>query len=120
MSTGNAEAWTQRYRGMLGRYGETIQLRHFSGVGAEREYVDYAVLARPSSAAAIEIAGAIQEHSREVIVLADDLRNAGLAFPVTNSDAVVIGGKVHQITEVDDWTCRVNGVVVALKLKVRG
>lgn len=114
-----ADNWAARYRSMLSRYGETIQVRRFSGVGAERTYTDYPALARSDGGDAKPLAGQINEHDRKIIVLAQDLVDAGLAFPVTNDDAVVIRGREIAITGVDDHTVVVAGTLVALRLTLR-
>ena len=67
-----------------------------------------------------ELVGNILQGDRRIILFADDLLGKGFALPVTTNDKVVVRGKELAIVAVDDSTRRVNDVLIAYELQVRG
>jgi hypothetical protein len=111
------ESATASYRRAL---GETVQIRRYTGTGSNRPRFDVSVRARVAGYEPQQLVGSIQQGDRKVIVLAEDLINSGFALPVTTNDKVVARGKELAILGVDDNTRRVDGVLIAIDLQVRG
>lgn len=103
---------------MINAHGESITIKRYSGTGAGR-----AVAAQASPKARVmgyqpaELAGAILQGDRKVIVLVDDL---AAMLPLRTTDVVEIRGLATAIQAIDDSTRRVAGTLIALELRVRG
>jgi hypothetical protein len=118
----------ESHRTMLTDIGETVTVRRYAGRGASRAVSAEAdALGRVLGYQPKDIAGAIQQGDRRVILLNDP--TAAVApgkvsvsdlLPLTNLDVVVVRGAEVQIIGVDDSTRRIGGVLVALELQVRG
>jgi hypothetical protein len=109
----------EMYRRHLGKF-ETISIRRYSGTGASRPRFDWDVAARPVDFKADELVGSIVQGDRKVIVLHEDLVDAGFPFPIKTgpNEKVVIRGKELQIKSIDDNTLRLEGVCIAYDLVV--
>jgi hypothetical protein len=100
---------------------ERVTLRRYTGAGTTRPRFDAEnVRARTVGYEPHELVGAIVQGDRKMIVFADDLIAKGFTLPVTTNDKVVVRGKELAIQAADDSTRRVDGVLIALELQVRG
>lgn len=102
---------------------EWVTLRRFIAgtTGSNRPRFDAeGVRARTVGYEPHELVGAIVQGDRKMIVYADDLIAKGFALPVTNNDVVLVRGKQLSILAADDSTRRVDGVLIAIELQVRG
>jgi hypothetical protein len=99
---------------------ETATLRRYSGQGAGRTYVDAAARARVMEAAEDPLAGGASQHRRRVIVLAQDVADAGFPVPVVRGDKLIFGQREANIEEVDDRTRRMGGRLIAYVLTIVG
>lgn len=113
----SAAAVTAAYRKSL---GETVLVRRYTGTGQNRPRFDVAALARVVGYAPHELVGTIQQGDRKAIVLVEDLIKAGFALPITSADKLVVGGRELQIVAPDGETRKVDGVLIAYELQVRG
>ncbi len=62
----------------------------------------------------------MQQGDRKVILFADDLANSEIELPLLDSDALMVRGDELSIVRIDDSTRRVNGVLIAYEITVRG
>lgn len=109
------------YRRQINAHGETIAIRRYTGLGADRPRFDTDVMARVVGYKLEEIVGSVQQGDRKIIVLVEDLEQAQFAFPiVAGTDKVVVRGKELNIKAIDDSTRRVDGVLIAYELQVSG
>lgn len=118
------------HRRMLAEDGSgTVTVRRYAGKGAARAVIAAAdALAKVAMYKPEQIAGAVVQGDRRVILLNDPEARApagkvplSTLLPLSkHTDALVIGGAEVSIEGIDDQTRRINGVVVALELQVRG
>jgi hypothetical protein len=106
------------YRGLMGRRGETVSIRRYSGTPREPDDVD--IQAVVIGYAPNELIGTVMQGDRRAIILAEDLVAAQFPGPVTSNDKLVVRGKELAIIAADDSTRRVAGVLIAYELQVRG
>jgi hypothetical protein len=100
---------------------ERVTLRRYTGAGANRPRLDVEnIRARTVGYEPHELVGNIVQGDRKLIVYADDLIENGFVLPVTTADEVVVRGKPLAIKAADDSTRRVDGVLIAIELQVRG
>lgn len=100
---------------------ETITLRRYTGGGPLRPRFDAEnVRARTVGYQPHELVGGVVQGDRKIILFADDLIAKGFVLPVTVNDKVVVRGKELAIIAPDDSTRRVDGVLIAIELQVRG
>lgn len=102
---------------------ERVTLRRLSSgtTGSNRPRFDAeGVRARTVGYDPDELVGAIVQGDRKIIVYADDLIAKGFTLPVTTNDKVVVRGKELAIIAPDDSTRRVDDVLIAIVLQVRG
>ncbi len=109
------------YRRMIGPF-EIIQIRRYTGAGTARPRFDWDVQARVTDFAADELVGAIVQGDRKLIVLHEDLVNAGFPFPIQTGAnwKVVVSGRELQIKSVDDRTRRLGDTVIAYNIAAGG
>ncbi len=100
--------------------GEWVLIRRYTGTGTTRPHFDVRARARIVGYAPNELVGGIQQGDRRAIVLADDLFGSGLTMPVLNTDKLVDHGRELQIIAVDADTRKIDGVLIAYELQVRG
>ena len=100
--------------------GEDIRIRRYTGVGPNRPWFEATVRARVMNYDARELAGNIAEGERRAIVLAEDLDAAQFTLPLVAGDNLkaVVRGKEVAIKAVDDNTRRVEGVLIAIELRI--
>jgi hypothetical protein len=110
----------QAYIEALDAVGETVVIRRFAGTGTGRVPTDYEARARVTGYQEIELVGDIQQGDRRVIMLVDDLIDAGFPVPVTPTDKVVLRGTMLSIVSVDDSTRRLQGELIAYEIQARG
>jgi hypothetical protein len=114
------EECRQSYRETMAAVGETIIVRRYTGTGVGRVPHDTNVRARVTGYAERELVGTIQQGDRKVIMLLEDLENAGFALPVTPNDKIVLRGTMISILTVDDSTRRIQGELIAYEIQARG
>jgi hypothetical protein len=104
----------EMYRRHLGKF-ETIAIRRYTGTGAARPRFDWDVQARVTDFKADELIGPIVQGDRKLIVLHEDLVDAGFPFPIGDGPnwKAVVRGKELQIKAIDDNTRRLEGVCIA-------
>ncbi|GAB5506679.1 MAG: hypothetical protein Rhirs2KO_18420 [Rhizobiaceae bacterium] len=108
------------YRRLLGAAGERIVIRRLTGTGDNRLYFEASVLARVTGYEPDELVGDIDQGDRKVILLADDLVSAGFPLDLRKGDKAFVRGRELNIEAADDSTRRVQGVLIAYELRVRG
>lgn len=115
------------YARILGRTGEDVIIRRYTGTGTNRPKIDRPVRARVTGYAPRELVGTVQQGDRFVLVLAEDVTKPTtdsppqtLTLPLTPADKVVVRGKELQIVAADDSTRRVGGELVAIEIQARG
>jgi len=99
---------------------QSVGVRRYSGTGPGRSYVQANARARVVGYLPDEVVGSIQQGDRKAIVYADDLIGSAVSLPVLGSDKLVVRGRELQIVAVDDSTRRVQDVLIAYELVVRG
>ncbi|MEP9389656.1 hypothetical protein [Mesorhizobium sp. KR9-304] len=100
--------------------GEAIVIRRYTGTGQGRPFFDASVRARVVDYEPHEIIGAIKQGDRKLIVLAEDMIAAQIPLDLHNGDKAVVRGKELNIEAADDSTRRMQGVLIAYELQVRG
>jgi hypothetical protein len=99
---------------------QTVTVRRYSGSGATRTHVDADARARVTGYAPHELNGNIVQGDRKVILYADDLIGGLVSQPITTNDKLVVRGRELAILAADDSTRRVEDVLIAIELQVRG
>jgi hypothetical protein len=117
-----------RYRAALAEIGEDIEIRRYGGTGAARTPLKHAaVRGRVLAMGADELIGDTIQRTRKVILLNDPAAVAAPGcvalsdlLPVTTNDKLFFRDGEVAILDVDDDTRRINGVLIALEIVVRG
>ena len=99
---------------------ENVIARRYTGAGLSRARFDAKARSQVMGFAPHELIGGVIQGDRKVILYADDLTANGLAHPLTTNDKIVVRGVETQIIASDDSTRRIDGVLVAYVLQVRG
>lgn len=99
---------------------QVVSVRRYSGSGPGRSSVTADARARVTGYAPGEIVETVQQGDRRVILYADDLIGSAVSPPIRGSDKIVVRGKELQVIAVDDSTRRVQDVLIAYELQVRG
>lgn len=115
-------------RRQLAETGEVITVRRYAGAGASRAIAQQAdVLARVMGYQPKDIAGAVQQGDRRVIMINDPYAAVAVGkvalsamLPLSNLDVLSIRDAEIQIVGVDDSTRRIAGTLIGLDLQVRG
>jgi len=110
----------QSYRVNMEAVGETIVIRRYTGTGVGRVPHDTNVRARVTGYDERELVGTIQQGDRRLIVLVEDLEDAGFSLPITPNDKIVLRGTMISIVAVDDSTRRIQGTLIAYEIQARG
>jgi len=108
------------YRRLMNAVGETIAIRRYTGAGHDRPRFDANVMARVVDYEPHELAGSITQGDRKLIVLAEDLIEAQVPLDLRKGDKAVVRGRELNVEAADDNTRRVQGVLIAYELQVRG
>jgi len=109
------------YREAFTERGEKAAIRRYIGSTPDRFYNDYDVTAVPlSDSEAKELAGAVSQGDRFVLILAEELEEQSFPLPITVNDKLVLEGREQAIFKPDRFTRRIQGIVVAYVLVVRG
>lgn len=108
------------YRAAIDAVGENIVIRRYTGAGQNRPRFDVAVRARVVDYEPNELVGGISQGDRKLIVLAEDMIAAQAPLDIKKGDKAVVRGKELNIEAADDNTRRVQGVLIAYELRVRG
>ncbi len=102
---------------------EQVAIRIYTGAGTSRPRFDYEGLrARPVDFRPEELVGGIVQGDRNVILLAEDVLNAGVPLPLATgaNTKLVIRGRELAIKAIDDSTRRLGGELIAYDLVVGG
>lgn len=103
------------YARALGDHGERVGLRRYGSGAASADDLR----ARVRGFTAQELASGLDQGSRKVILLAEDVEASG--FPtLRKNDLLVVRGAEKSIESVDDSTRRIAGVLIAYELTVMG
>jgi hypothetical protein len=116
-----------RYRSALAEIGEDIEIRRYGGTGAARALLKRAaVRGRVLGLGAEELVGDVVQRTRKVLLVNDPAVAApgcvalSDLLPVTTNDKMFFRDGEVAILDVDDDTRRINGVLIALEIVVRG
>jgi len=102
---------------------EMVSIRIYTGAGSSRPRFDYEpIRARPVDFNPDELVGGIVQGDRNVIVLAEDVINAGVPLPLATgaNTKMVIRGRELTIKAIDDNTRRLGGELIAYEMQVGG
>jgi hypothetical protein len=101
---------------------DTVYIRRYSGQGQSRTHDDYQARANVTGDGAAVLIGDIEQYEYTVIVLVEDLANAGLSMPVTNNDKLLFADKAKElaITFPDNATRSDDGTLVAYVIRCKG
>lgn len=108
----------ESYRSMLADLGENVTLRRINV--SPTPATDETVLARVKRYEPNELVGGITQADRKVIVMAEDIGAFPVPIKTGGSDKVVVRGRVMNIQEVDDSTCRYGPELIAYLITARG
>jgi hypothetical protein len=114
------EAARATYQRMLGGNFEQVLIRRYAGAGTSRPRFDGPASARVVDYKPEQLVGSVQQGDRKLIVMAEDLEKVQWPTPIRKNDKAVVNGKELNIEGVDDHTRRINGVLIAYELQVRG
>lgn len=117
------------HREMLAEDGSgAVLVRRYAGKGVSRAIVaEASALAKVIMYKPEQLVGGIVQGDRKAIVLVDP--DAAVApgqvaltamLPLSNDDKLVISGREAAIQGVDDQARRIQGVLIALEIQVRG
>lgn len=100
---------------------DRVTVRRYTGAGSNRPRFDVPnVRASVVGYAPHELIGSIVQGDRKIILYADDLNGVGWSGSITTADKIVVRGKELAVIAVDDSTRRVDGVLIAYEIQVRG
>ena len=102
---------------------ETVAIRIYTGAGSSRPRFDYEnIRARAIDFDPDELVGGIVQGDRNLIVLAEDVMNAGVPLPLAigANTKIVIRGRELGIKAIDDNTRRLGGELIAFEMQVGG
>lgn len=117
------------HRRMITENGSgAVLVRRYAGKGVTRAVVaEASALARVMIYKPEQLVGGIIQGDRKVILLNDPTASVAggqvalaAMLPLSSDDKLVIGGGEATIQAVDDQTRRIQGVLVALEIQVRG
>jgi hypothetical protein len=117
-----------RYRSALTEIGEDIEIRRYGGSGAARTLIKRAfVRGRVLGMGAEELVGDTVQRTRKVLLLNDPAAMVALGclplfdlLPLTTRDKLFFRDGEVAILDVNDDTRRINGVLIALEIIVKG
>jgi hypothetical protein len=117
------------HRRLLGEDGSgAVLVRRYAGKGAARAVVaEASALARVVMYKPEQLVGGVIQGDRKVILLNDPAASVASGqvalasmLPLSNDDKLVISGREVAIQGVDDQTRRIQNVLIALEIQVRG
>jgi hypothetical protein len=116
------------YRRMMARAGEDIAVRRYAGTGAARAIAQEAIArGRPIGGGSTELVGQVVQRYRKVILLndPDSIASAGklalsALLPLRTTDKLFFRDVEVGILDIDDDTRRIDGVLIALDVRVEG
>lgn len=94
-----------------------FKIRRYSGTPRVKADVD--VIGHIRLYSGKELAGTVIQGDKAVIVLADDLVNAGFELPITNFDKVFDGRELAIMPAIGERKA-LDGTLIAYELQVRG
>jgi hypothetical protein len=101
----------------LDRNGETITLRRVVPNGSP---IDVQVRARVTGYAPEELVGGIMQGDRRVVLSASSVAASTFPLPIKPNDRIVVRGRLLNIQDVDESTCRIGGQLVAYEIRATG
>jgi hypothetical protein len=112
----NADEARAMWRDLLNAYGETVTLQRVN------PSVSKAVRGRVTGFAPEELVGGINQGSRKVILLAEDVEGSAFPIPIKagSTDRIVAHGKTLMINDVDTSTARVGDTLIAYLITATG
>lgn len=110
-------AMRETYARFMEASGETVSIVRGFGTGSVVTITG--VRCRPSGFVPSDVAGAVSQGERHLIVLAADIEGTAIVKPAKN-DRVIWNGKTLNIMDVNDATRRIAGVDIAYDLTVKG
>lgn len=115
----SAETAKGHYRRFL---TESVTIRRYTGTGpiASRPKQDVTARARVTGYDTKELVGTIVQGDRKAIVYADDITDGGMTLPLTTNDRCIVNGKEMAIIAPDGETRKVDDVLIAYELQIRG
>lgn len=99
---------------------EIVHVRRYTGTGSNRPRFDVPCRAKVVGFAPHELVGSVVQGDRKAILYADDLLGVGFEIPIMTSDKLVVAGKELQIIAPDRDTRKVDSVLIAYEIQVRG
>lgn len=123
-----SQALASHRRLIAGAGSGAILVRRYAGKGVSRAVVaEASVLARIATYKPEQLVGGIIQGDRKVIALNDPAAAVpsgkvalSTMLPLSNDDKLVISGREVAIQGVDDQTRRIQDVLIALEIQVRG
>jgi hypothetical protein len=117
-----------RYRSALAEIGEDIEIRRYGGSGAARTLIKRALVrGRVFGMGAEELVGDTVQRTRKVLLLNDPAALVASGYlplldllPLTTRDKLFFRDGEVAILDVNDDTRRINGVLIALEIVVKG
>lgn len=112
------------HRRQVDQHGETIVIRRYAGTGNSRVVSQsVSVRARVASYSPQQLVGSIQQGDTKLIVLAEDFEGSAFSPAPKSGETglkAVVGGREKSIEAIDDRTRRIQGVLIAYEMQVRG
>jgi hypothetical protein len=111
-----AEEARAMWRALIDAYGETITLQRVSPA------MSASVRGRVTGFAPEELVGGINQGSRLVRILAEDVEASGFATPIKarSTDRIIANSKTLMIENVDTDTARIGGTLIAYLITATG
>jgi hypothetical protein len=115
-------------RAQLAEHGEDIEIRRYAGTGNARGVADRAIArGRPLGMGSRELIGETVQGTRKVIIVNDPIAPVGAGcvalaamLPLSTSDKLFFRNREVAISDIDDDTRRINGVLIGLDIMTRG
>jgi hypothetical protein len=116
------------YRRMMSGIGEDIAVRRYAGTGAARAVAQEAIArGRVIGGGSTELVGQVVQSYRKVILLNDPAANVpagkvtlSALLPLRTIDKLFFRDLEVAIQDIDDDTRRIQGVLIALDIRVEG
>ena len=111
------EAARRIWKSRMSENGESVKLRRPSST---TPVTSQSIRAKFRELSPEELVGGVDQRSRRVLLLAEDVEGSGFPSPLRRNDKVLARGKTMNIEDIDDDTIRVAGVLIAYDLRVIG
>jgi hypothetical protein len=107
------------YRRELGKFSK-VTIRRYYGSASPRAFYERQTVGREISYTPAEIVGSILDGDWMIVLLAEDLETGDVTLPLKSTDKAIVRGKELTIVGIDDKKRRVEDVLCAYELQVRG